>query len=195
MKQLVLIGGSAGAGKSTVAKPLANALGAGWLQIDTLWIALQEALAPDTDAYNRLRIDKRVVESDDSTELLVAAHIEASQAICAVLPRALEFDLRNHSTVVADGAWLLPEFMANLRLDGVTVRAAILHEADPADVRAAMDSRRAVNVVAPWHERSALASWAYGNWLAEEARRVGIPVVAAQPRESLVARLRAALDV
>jgi hypothetical protein len=37
--------------------------------------------------------------------------------------------------------------------------------------------------------------WRYGNWLAEEAARLGVAVVDARPRETLVARLRSALGL
>lgn len=193
MKRLLLIGGSAGAGKSTAARALADRLDAGWLQIDTLWIAMQEAAPPDSLQYRQLRIDERITQSSDSIELLVAAHVQASELVCVVLPRVLQFELQAHDTLVADGAWLLPGFMSSLRIDDVEIRTAVLHEFDPMEVKAAMDSRRALKMVAPWHERSARASWAYGQWLAAEAHRHHIPVVAARPRDDLLSRLAGAL--
>lgn len=195
MKRLLLIGGAAGAGKTTAARSLARRLGAGWLQVDTLWIAMQEALPRDSAQYRQLRIDERITQSSDPVELLVAAHVQASRLVCAGLSRVLQFELQTHKTLVADGAWLLPEFMAGLCIEDVEVRGAILHEMDPAEVRAAMDSRRGMKMVAPWHERSARTSWAYGQWLAGEAGRRHIPVVAARPRASLPERLSDALGV
>lgn len=195
MKRLFLIGGSAGAGKTTTAKLLAQRLGAGWLQIDMLWIAMQEALPRDSTPYRRLRIDERITQSEDPIELLVAAHVEASRQVCGALPRILQFELQTHDTLVADGAWLLPEFVAGLCLEDIEVRGAVLHEPDPHEVRAAMDSRRGLKMVAPWHERSARASWAYGQWLASEAARCRIPVVAARPRATLLERTCAALGI
>ena len=195
MKQLLLIGGSAGAGKTTASRSLAKQLGAGWLQADTVWIAMQEALPHDSARYRQLRIDERITQSSDPVELLVAAHVQASRLVCAALPRVLQFELQTHETLIADGAWLLPEFLAGLRLDDVDVRCAILHEPEPAEVRAAMDSRRGMKMVAPWHERSAGASWAYGQWLAGEAARHHVPVVEARPRASLLERVSDALRV
>ena len=65
-------------------------------------------------------------------------------------------------TVVADGAWLLPEFATSLRIDGVDVRAAYLHEVDESMIRATLDGRRAVRdprVVAPEGRRPELGVW------------------------------------
>ena len=195
MKRLLLVGGAAGAGKTTAARSLAKRLSAGWLQVDTLWIAMQEALPRDSARYRQLRVDERITQSSDPVELLVAGHVQASRLVCAALPRVLQFELQTHETLVADGAWLLPEFMAGLRLDDVEVRGAVLYEPELAEVRAAMDSRRAMKMVAPWHERSARASWAYGQWLAGEAERFHIPVVAARSRAGLLERLCDALGV
>ena len=45
-RRLLLVGGSAGSGKSTVARSLASRLGAGWLQLDTIWVAEPEGTEP-----------------------------------------------------------------------------------------------------------------------------------------------------
>ncbi|MFN0145118.1 MAG: hypothetical protein ACKVT1_01295 [Dehalococcoidia bacterium] len=45
----------------------------------------------------------------------------------------------------------------------------------------------------PSEKVNSVAAWLRGNALAEEAQNVGIPVVAARPRETLLARVRAAL--
>jgi predicted ATP-dependent serine protease len=43
-RRLLLIGGAAGIGKSTVAHTLATRHDAAWLQLDTLWIAMRDAV-------------------------------------------------------------------------------------------------------------------------------------------------------
>ncbi len=194
-RRLLLISGAAGAGKTTAARALASETGAGWLQVDTLWIAAQDAVGPESELYRTLRIDQLIRDSDLPFDELVRCQEEASQLVCRMLPRALRIELQTHEVLVADGAWLLPGFASSLAIEGVEVRAAVIHEAYAEEVRLAMDSRREIPMVAPWHERSARASWAYGNFLAEEASRVGVPVVAARSRETLLSRLRTALNV
>lgn len=193
-KRLILLGGAAGSGKSTTARALAQDLAAGWLQLDTIWVALQGVFDPGSPEYRLLRVDERIRDSDDPVEVLVDHHIQTSRFVSQVIPRALEFELQSHDTLVADGAWLLPEFAAGLALGGTTISTLVLHEPEIEEVRAAMSARRSTNMVAPWHQRSVEVSWRYGNWLASEARRWGIPVVAARPRSSLHGRVRSFLS-
>ncbi|MGE0598359.1 MAG: hypothetical protein AB7J35_00860 [Dehalococcoidia bacterium] len=195
MKRLILVGGASGSGKSTTSKVLANELGAGWLQIDTIWVAAQEALADDPEKSHLLQVDRRVIEAREPIPDLVTQEIAAGQFVCSLLPRVFWTELQRHDVVVADGAWLLPEFVAGLKIENADVRSAFLHEADPDEVRKALDGRRVNQTWAHWHEPVAAMKWTYGNWLAGEARRLGLAVVEARPRETLVSRVRAALSV
>ena len=125
---------------------------------------------------------------------LLEQHIAASRRICTWLPRALEFELLTHQTLIVDGAWLLPEFLASFALDDVEVSRAIIHEADREALQAAMAARTGLKMVASHHEAGARLSWEYGNWLEAEAKQWRIPVVAARPRETLLDRLRGVLQ-
>jgi 2-phosphoglycerate kinase len=193
MRHLYLIGGAAGAGKTTVARALSRHLDADWVQVDSIWIAIREALSPDDARRGPLEIDRAVRKMTHSARELTSMHIEGSEIICAALKTVLDFHIRESRMVVADGAWLLPDFMANLQLPDAVIRSVVVHEPGAAEVRQAMDSRRPAPSTMPWQELSAEVSWRYGNWLQEESDRVGIPVVAARPRGGLIARVGIAL--
>ena len=86
-----VVGGASGSGKSTTARLLARELDAGWLQIDTIWVAFQEALRDDPEAQRILRVDERIFRSDDSVEELFE-HPDRRRPIplSAALPGALD---------------------------------------------------------------------------------------------------------
>jgi hypothetical protein len=126
-RRLLLVGGSAGSGKSTVARSLASQLGAGWLQLDTVWVALKAAAGPGTPAYDELAIDQRMADENDSDEAILAALVAAAETVCRVLPEVFAFELATHGVLVVDGAWLVPSFVAGLALDDTDVAAIYLH--------------------------------------------------------------------
>ena len=59
-KRLILIGGSAGSGKTTVAQTLAGSLRAGWLQLDTVLIAMKAAAGEGSPAFSLLDVAGRM---------------------------------------------------------------------------------------------------------------------------------------
>jgi 2-phosphoglycerate kinase len=193
MRHLLLVGGAAGTGKSTVAQEIASQLGAGWLQLDTLWIAMRDAAPPGSEERGRLDIDHRVRLGDASAEELLPHHILASEAVCAALPQALAFELQAHPTLVADGAWVLPRFVSGLALDHVRISAVFLHQTERVEVERAMSSRRSATIGAPWHSKSSQLAWLYGNWLADQTRETGLPLMASRPYDTAAERILAVL--
>ena len=95
-RRLLLIGGAAGTGKSTVARTLAARLSATWLQLDTLWIAMRDAAPQNSKERALLDIDQRIRAQAEPAEVLLDHHIAASEAVCAALPHALAFELQTH---------------------------------------------------------------------------------------------------
>jgi predicted kinase len=77
-RRLFLVSGSAGSGKSTLAKALAHELDAGWLQSDSIWLAMKVAAGDDTQAQDLLDIDRRMRRKDESDDGVLAAHVAAS---------------------------------------------------------------------------------------------------------------------
>jgi hypothetical protein len=129
--RLLLIGGAAGTGKSIVARTLATRLNAAWLQLDTLWIAMRDAAPQNSKERALLDIEQRIRAQAEPAEVLLDHHIAASETVCAALPHALGFELQTHPTVVADGAWLIPEFAAQLDLDDVNIRSVFSARSRP----------------------------------------------------------------
>ena len=194
-RRLLLVGGSAGSGKSTVARALASQRGAGWLQLDTIWVALKAAAGPGTPAYDELAIDERMADENDADEAILAAHVAAAETVCRVLPDVFAFELATHDVLVIEGAWLVPSFVAGLALNDTDVAAIYLQHTSPDGVSTALAPRLAGRERQVRHVRMDRRIWQYGDWLAAEAQHYGFPVLDPLPFATLEARVANALGV
>ena len=192
-RRLFLVAGSAGSGKSTLAKALAQELDAGWLQLDSIWLAMKVAAGEGTPAQDILDIDRRMRREDEADDDVLAAHVAASDEVCRALPTVLGLELEAHEQLVVDGAWLLPSFVTELELPDTDVRAVYVVQRTEADVEAALIPRRGGLPLEDRHRLMNRRIFQYGVWLAGEARAHDLPVVEALPFESLLDRVRAAL--
>jgi 2-phosphoglycerate kinase len=192
MRRLFLVAGSAGSGKSTLAKALAHELDAGWLQLDSIWLAMKVA-SEGTPARDVLDIDRRMRREDEADDDVLAAHVAASGEVCRAVPTVLGLELQAHVQLVVDGAWLLPSFVAELELPDTEVRAVYVVQRTEADVEAALIPRRGGLPLEDRHRLMNRRIFQYGAWLAAEARAHDLPLVEALPFESLLDRARAAL--
>ena len=192
-RRLLLVGGSAGSGKTTVARALAGDLGAAWLQLDTLWIAMKAAARRGSSEFDILDVDGRMRRGAGSDDELLAAHVAAADAVCAVLPEVFAFELDTHPVLVADGAWLLPTFVAGLDLSDTEVRCVVLQHAGVGGVAAALAPRLSGRLAEDRHLRMNRQIWQYGAWVAAQARMHDLPVLDPLPFRTLTERARAAL--
>lgn len=192
-RRLILVGGCAGSGKTMLARELADSLGAGWLQIDTVWLAMKAATGAGSVAPGLLDVAARMAQASNSDDEVLEAHVAAARAVCDVLPEVFTFELETHQVLVADGAWLLPCFVAGLQVPETEVGSVFLRQPDVESVAAALAPRLGGR---PPEERHLLMNrriWQYGAWLCAEALAHGLPVIDSLPFASLPHRARAAL--
>jgi 2-phosphoglycerate kinase len=192
-RRLFLLGGSAGTGKTTLARRLAGDLGAGWLQLDSLWLAMKVGAGKGTAAYDLLDIDGRMRREDGSDEDVLAAHVAAAEKVCSVLPTVLPLELQTHEALVVDGAWLLPSFVAGVSLPDCQVAGVYVTHTDESGVAEALAPRLEGRPPEEHHRRMNRRIHEYGVWLAEQARAHNLPVVEALPFDTLLSRVKSVL--
>jgi 2-phosphoglycerate kinase len=192
VQQLILVGGSAGTGKTTLARALAAELDAGWLQLDTVWLAMRAAVGSSATS-GLLDVPAAIGDPARSDEDAFAAFVTAGQVICRVLPEILAFELEARPRLVADGAWLLPSFVASLTLPDTDIRSVFLHHTDEAAVAAALAPRLGGRPPTERHHRANRRIWQCGERICEQALAHHLPVVDSLPFDDLTDRVLSTL--
>ena len=196
---VLLIGGASGVGKSVVANQLGLRLGASWLHLDDLRLAFQRSRVMLPERTEALYFFEETPEIwTMPPELLRDGLIGVGQ----VLSPALEVIIENHvdtvAPVVIEGDAILPSLLSRPtvrdRVSDGHVQAVFLVETEEEIVFAnivargrGMGGRREAEL-----RTEARAKWLYGQWLADEAHRYGLPVLEPRPWSTLVERIQAA---
>ena len=190
---VLLIGGHSGSGKTLVAERIGLKLGVPWMMADDLRLAFQRSkvlLPADADA---LYFDK----SPGYWRRPAQEQCDGLIAVGEALSPALEVIIENHvdqsAPCVIEGADLLPTLLSRppVRERREAVRAVFLVEPDESAILEAVVERgrefagRAEDELA----EAVRARWLFGQWLAREAARCGLPVVEPRPWETLADRI------
>lgn len=198
---VILIGGPSGVSKSTLAKTLGQSLGIPWFAVDDLRLAVQ-AIASATSPGLSEKRPHFFETTPDVWSRPVGELRDAFIALGRRLLPGITVVARNHlaigEPIIIEGDGVLPEILAEPVL-AAAVRAgrlrAIFIVPDAPDIiaRSMVDRGWATGMTAGELATNVEAKIAYGTWLAKEADRYGAHVLAAEPRDTLPARFRAAL--
>jgi 2-phosphoglycerate kinase len=193
----LLIGGPSGVGKSTVAKRIARRFGVDWLQVDDLRLALEASRArlPDPGATRKLFFFGQPGVWRLPPERLRDGFIGVGEALTPALAKVVSNHLAIAEPVVLEGDGILPSLLADPEVrrwdGGGRVRAVFVVAPDEAAMLANMLARgRGITGRSEAELRAnARANWLFGQWLGGEALRLGVPVVAPEPWETLAYRI------
>lgn len=201
---MLLIGGSSGTGKTTVARALARHFGVSMLMTDDIRLAIQQTTSPEQHpAFHYFTTP--ATANRQTPEAIRDGLIAVSEAMV----KALAIVIAHHTVVagsgrvVIEGDNLLPRMMAARRFPELKyffsglvlttdeVRSVFLYEPDKAAILANMHERgRGFGALtAAEQQTAARASWLHGQWLRAQCREHGLPVVFARPRDTVIARI------
>jgi hypothetical protein len=194
--QILLIGGSSGTGKTVLAHQIARRFGVSVAQVDDLRLGLQRVTTPVDQPTLHFFLATPAVWTLSAEELkdgLVAVSEVVSRAIEAVI----DHHLATPYPIILEGDGIAPVLAARYISQGLpsSVRAFFPVEPTDAGIQANMTERgRGFDQFVVEEQRAqARMNWLYGEWLRIEARRLGLPVVSASPRETLFERAIALL--
>ena len=109
-----------------------------------LLAAMLAAVGRPSSAFTLLDVPAAIADPARSDEDVMAAFVAASEMICRALPDILAFELEARPVLVADGAWLLPAFVAALTLPDADIRSVFLRHTDAASVAAVRALERTI---------------------------------------------------
>ena len=189
---VLLIGGASGTGKTSLSYPLAVRLGVPIVEVDDIVEALLAMTTPDEQPalhYWPTHPEAARLPPDGILELHLAVAESLVPALDAVVANHLETD----TPVIIEGDYLVPGFAARDQFQDVAadgrVRSIFLHEPDLRQLIANYSGREPDD---RGQSLRANVSVLFGEWLAAEAARHGVPIIRARPWSSLERR---ALDV
>jgi 2-phosphoglycerate kinase len=189
---VLLLGGAAGAGKSTSAASIASRLSVSWLSADAIWHTLKAATSPATHPALHL-FEPSDADIEVGAEHLLRLHVESAEAMSASLDAFVDWQLRECAPLVLEGAWITPEFAAGqIEMRPGAVSAVFVCEREFDAVLDAMMARAGHPPRTNRRMRLTQMSWMYGEWMRAECARLSLPVVEARPRDTLVERVLAA---
>lgn len=199
---VLLIGGPSGVGKSTAAKEIAHRFEVSWLQLDDLRLALQwsQVRLPDPEDTRKLYFFDAPDVWQLPPERLRDGFIGVGEALSPAVAKVITNHLAIDESMVFEGDGLLPSLLARPDVQAWNpsgrVRAVVVAPPDKETILANMLARgRGI----PGRSESELqanagANWLYGEWLAVEACRFGVPVLGSEPRDTLGERIVVAVS-
>ncbi len=198
---VLLVGGSSGTGKTTIAAALSRQLGMTLANVDDFRLFSQQITTPATLPDLHFFIDTHTLKQ--RAAMAPEALCERLIRVAHLVSRGLEVVIAHHVDVglpiILEGDGITPEFAAKMRhfgSAGAPVGAVFLLEPDEQSILIRMAQRgRGISQLSRDEQlRGARLSWLFGNWIGKEAHDQGVPVVSSSPIETAVDRVLASLS-
>lgn len=193
--------GAIGTGRSTAARTLAVRQDASWLQVDDLRLALQYSRVSLPERTERFHFFER---TDDVWSLpvdeLVQGFIDVAELMVPAVRVVIDSHVVTNVPLVLEGDGILPALLVDPVIrphaEAGRVRFCTVRASGAGELLENMIQRgRGMDVgEVAHHRRHAEANAAFNEWLAEESRRHGVPLVPARPFASLSDRILIAIQ-
>lgn len=191
--QVLLLGGPAGAGKTSVSYRLAHHFGIGITEVDDFQVILERMTTPaEQPALHYWHTHPEA--ANQSAEEMVKQLIAVGQAMAPALEAVITNHLDSQAPIILEGDFILPMLVASPSFaessTNSQVRALFLYEESEEQLQRNFLLRE------PEHglqEKRARVSWLYGQWLKQEAERVEAIALPARPWNDLFERILMAI--
>ena len=163
---MLVIGGSAAAGRTTASRAVAARYGVSVLPVDAIWFALKAATDPGS--YPELHyFDPPDEDRPLPANRLCERHKKSAEAISQAMDPVIEFYRYGRWPVIVEGAWITPAATARWSRQYEGLRAMFIHEPDMDEVLGAMLARSGEQAPTPRQKVLSEVCWLFGNWVRE----------------------------
>jgi 2-phosphoglycerate kinase len=182
--RVLLLGGASGTGKTSLSYPLARRYGTPIVEVDDLVEALQAVTTPEQQPILHYWL-AHPEAAQFPAERIVDLQIAFAEALRPAVDAVIANHVQTDTPVIIEGDYLLPGPLPDF------VRAVFVHEPD---VEQLVHNYRLREPAAGEQRGRAEVSVRYGDWLAEQATRHGLPVLPARPWDTSLDRVHELLD-
>lgn len=189
--QVLLLGGPSGVGKTSVSYRLAHHFGIGITEVDDFQVILERMTTPAQQPvlhYWRTHPEA----GDQPAEEIVKHTIAVGQVMVPALEAVIANHIESQASVVLEGDFILPMLATSFAESSIQsqVRTLFLDEESEEQYRHNFLLRESEDGL---QAKRARVSWLYGQWLKQEAERVGALTLPARPWNDLFERILKAL--
>jgi 2-phosphoglycerate kinase len=195
---LLLIGGGVGAGKSTLARRLAEHAGGSAIEADLFRLVLLSVVSkesePDLHMFSEPDIWTRPVDE------LVERSLRSDHYLCRACESVIIRQVVRNEPAILEAVWLSPQFAAQDTFAGRTVigevRSLFLYEPEIDLLYDRFERRGSWWTQVPARERDARVAYfhAFGLEIKRQAEALGLPVLESRPFDTLLERALQALS-
>jgi len=191
---VLLLGGTSGAGKTRLAYDLSRHFGVSVFQIDDLQVALERLTGPDEQPELHFwRTNWAEFSAFSDTEFVEHFVAIAKRVFEPALESVIAEHLESGYPVIIEGDFLLPTLTTKSTFvdqdNGGRVRAIFVYEDDERQIAANYADRESGG-----QEFRAHASWLNGQWLRGQCQSLSVPELASRPWDTVVARALSAIS-
>jgi 2-phosphoglycerate kinase len=177
-RTIILVGGMPTAGKSTVAKALADYFSLPWISTDHIRIIMREVV--NRDEYPKLFNPKDYLEKMSPSEI-VQLKIDQAEAIWVAVRRLIKDDYTWREGFIVEGVNILPRLVQQDFHGDSRVRAVFLADPDESHIRKILFSRGIYSQTEPYADelKEKELKWVlkFGEMIRESANTYNFPVI------------------
>jgi len=180
---VLLIGGASGSGKTFISYPLAKIYGVNLIEVDDF----QEFIFYMTKPEEQPEIHYWDIHPGWRSEG-IEANMQRLISVGRSFKPGLEAVIKNHINtnipVIIEGDFILPELCA--AFESPKVKSIFIHEPSKNQILSNYLIREGER--GPQHHRAEV-SHCYGNWLAAECGKYGLPIIESRPWNTIIERV------